>query len=164
MPRLIKNGQLEADNWQRLSTSDDQESVDISSDNWILPAATFLELKNSGQDMTRYAVLLPLDTAEETLGEFTDSPLICIDFHSFMDGRGFTLGRSLREHLDYQGELRATGNFIQDQLYYLARCGFNSFELGEAISVDSALTSLKDFSISYQAAIDEPQPLFRRRK
>ena len=49
------------------------------------------------------------------------------------------------------------------QRTYLQRCGFNAFEMADEAQLESALESLADFSESYQAAIDQPQPLFRRR-
>ena len=89
--------------------------------------------------------------------------LIIIDFTSFMDGRGFSHARDLRER-GYTGELRASGNFIVDQLHYLQRCGFDSFELGDTVDLEDALSQLKVFDEHYQGAIDEPQPLFKRRR
>jgi len=52
---------------------------------------------------------------------------------------------------------------IRDQLSYLVRVGFNAFELPEHYDAEDALNSLKDFSESYQVAVDQPVPLFRRR-
>jgi len=88
--------------------------------------------------------------------------LIAVNFTAFMDGRGFSYGRELREQ-GYTGELRAVGNFIPDQLHYLQRCGFDSFELSDDIQLDDALARLGAFDEHYQAAMDEPQPLLRRR-
>ncbi|MGH8484565.1 MAG: DUF934 domain-containing protein, partial [Pseudomonas sp.] len=47
--------------------------------------------------------------------------------------------------------------------FYLKRCGFDAFALRADKDPVEALESLKDFSVTYQAATDEPQPLFRRR-
>jgi uncharacterized protein (DUF934 family) len=63
----------------------------------------------------------------------------------------------------YDGELRACGHFIRDQLCYLQRCGFNSFEFATEENLDEALGSLKDFSEYYQASANQSLPLFRRR-
>jgi uncharacterized protein (DUF934 family) len=88
--------------------------------------------------------------------------LVVINFPVFTDGRGFSYARELRER-GYRGELRASGNFIRDQLTYLQRCGFNAFRMADEEQLASALDSLADFSESYQAAPDQPLPLFRRR-
>jgi uncharacterized protein (DUF934 family) len=89
-------------------------------------------------------------------------PLVAINFPTFMDGRGFSYARELRER-GFRGELRATGRFIRDQLAYLARCGFDAFEMEDASELEEALASLNDFSEFYQASAAQPQPLFRRR-
>ena len=89
--------------------------------------------------------------------------LIAIEFPSFMDGRGFSLAQKLCTHPNFKGELRACGNFMLDQLHYLKRCGFSSFELGDDADLETARTTLNAFSEHYQAACDESQPLYRRR-
>jgi len=90
--------------------------------------------------------------------------LVAINFPGFTDGRGFSIARLLRERCGYQGDIRAVGDVMQDQLFYLTRCGFTSFALKEGKNIEQALTSLKPFSESYQAGVDQPQPLFRRRQ
>ena len=60
--------------------------------------------------------------------------------------------------------MRAIGDIQRDQLCYLARCGFNAFALREGEDVDVALTAFADFSERYQASVDQPLPLFRRRE
>ncbi len=88
--------------------------------------------------------------------------LICVEFPKFTDGRGYTIGRLLRDRYEYRGELRAVGQVLQDQLFYMARCGYDSFQLAPGKSLDKALSAFADFSVTYQAAADEPQPVFRR--
>ena len=78
-------------------------------------------------------------------------PVIAIDFPLFMDGRGFSYGRTLREHFGYKGEVRAIGQFIRDQLYYLSRCGFDAYAI-ETTEPEKAIESLNDFSSSYSAS------------
>ncbi len=76
--------------------------------------------------------------------------LIAVRFADFNDGRGFSVGRKLRD-AGYRGELRATGSFIRDQLHYLSRCGFDGFALEEDLSQEDVHASLTEFSFSYQA-------------
>ena len=52
---------------------------------------------------------------------------------------------------------------LHDQLFYMQRCGINAFALKDGKDIESALAGFKVFSERYQAAVDEPQPLFRRR-
>jgi uncharacterized protein (DUF934 family) len=80
-----------------------------------------------------------------------------------MDGRGFSVARLLRERYGFTGELRASGGVIRDQLCYLQRCGFSSFDLDADINIEAAVESLNDFSEGYQISVDLPTPLFRRR-
>ena len=61
------------------------------------------------------------------------------------------------------GELRAVGWVLRDQLYYLERCGFNAFELKPGKPLESALEAFGEFSATYQAATDDPRPIYRRR-
>ena len=101
------------------------------------------------------------DEAVELVGhEANLFPLIAVNFPAFTDGRGFSIGRLLRERYSFNGQLRAIGNPIQDQLFYLKRCGFKSFDLKEGADLESALSSFNDFDESYQGAIVPPEPLF----
>jgi uncharacterized protein (DUF934 family) len=52
---------------------------------------------------------------------------------------------------------------LRDQLFYMHRCGFDAFAIRADKDPYEALEGLKDFSVTYQAATDEPLPLFRRR-
>lgn len=86
-----------------------------------------------------------------------------VRFPKFTDGRGYSLARLLRERLGYRGELRAVGDVQRDQLYYLSRVGFDAFLLREGEDPEAALAALGDFSEAYQASVERPLPLFRRR-
>lgn len=88
---------------------------------------------------------------------------VVIDFPQFTDGRGYSTARLLRERYGFKGEIRATGDVLRDNLFYLSRCGFDSFVLRDQKNQDEALTRLSDFSDGYQASVERPQPLFRRR-
>ena len=86
-----------------------------------------------------------------------------VHFPKFGDGRGFSIGRLLRERYGYSGELRAVGHITRDHLFFLESCGFDAFELREGEDPHAALAAFDDFSESYQASPKRPQPLFRRR-
>lgn len=87
---------------------------------------------------------------------------VAVAFPKFTDGRGYSSARLLRDRLGYTGELRAIGDVLPDQVFYMRRVGFDAFELAEGKSPDTALAQLQEFSIRYQAAADTDQPLFRR--
>jgi uncharacterized protein (DUF934 family) len=86
-----------------------------------------------------------------------------VNFPSLTDGRGYSIARLLRERYGYVGELRAVGDVQRDQLFNLARCGFDAFLLRKDEDADGALAALEEFSEAYQASVERPQPLFRRR-
>jgi len=52
---------------------------------------------------------------------------------------------------------------LHDQLFLMARCGFDAFALKEGKDVAKAVAAFETFKVPYQAAVDQPQPLFRRR-
>ena len=86
-----------------------------------------------------------------------------VHFPKFGDGRGFSIGRLLRERYGYKGELRAVGPLTRDHLFFLESCGFDAFELRDGEDPHAALAAFDDFSEAYQASPARPLPLFRRR-
>lgn len=89
--------------------------------------------------------------------------LIVLDFPKFSDGRAYSQARLLRGRMGYRGELRATGGVLQDQIAFMLRCGFNSFEseqkgFGEALARARTL-----FSVVYQPTEDGRAPASRLR-
>lgn len=108
---------------------------------------------------------LRIDPEDDLLQVITHLPkaqLVAINFPKFGDGRGYSKARLLRERFHWTGELRAVGEVLADQLFYMLRCGFDSFELLDGKNVEHALRSMRDFSVTYQGATDDPRPLFRR--
>ncbi|MFY9315035.1 MAG: DUF934 domain-containing protein [Burkholderiales bacterium] len=108
-------------------------------------------------------VLQPEDDPRALAGRLPGLKAVAVNFPKYADGRGYSLGRLLRERYGYQGELRAIGVVARDQLQLLARCGFDSFQLRDGEDAVEALKGLDDFSEAYQASAAQPLPLFRRR-
>ncbi len=158
MPKLVKNGSVQDDAWE-VVVSDEAPS---SGKQQLLPLAQFLELAES--DKLNYldtGCWLKSDDDIELLAPYIKRLcVIGIHFETFMDGRSFSQARTIREHLDYEGELRAIGAYIQDQMFYLSRCGIDAFVVAEDADFESIHESLNDFNESYQAAYDEAQPYF----
>lgn len=100
-----------------------------------------------------------LDAITPILGRLS---LIALTFAKFTDGRAYSQARLLRERFGFRGELRAVGHVLPDQLFYMTRCGFDAFELEPTKDPKTALRCLHDFSVRYQPAADEQQPLWRR--
>lgn len=159
--RIIKNQQIVDDSYITLA---DDAAVPGTGD-IIVSLPRFLRersalLARSGS----LGVRLPSDTPPEDLAPLLSQlSLIAIEFPKFGDGRGYTTARILRERLKFAGELRAVGNVLRDQMFYMQRCGFNAFELTSGKSLESALGAFTEFSVTYQAAADDPRPLYRRR-
>ncbi|MGD9953167.1 MAG: DUF934 domain-containing protein [Burkholderiales bacterium] len=86
-----------------------------------------------------------------------------VHFPKLTDGRGYSIARLLRERFGFRGELRAVGDVQRDQLFYLSRVGFDAFLLRDGEHAAEALAALQDFSEAYQASVERPLPLFRRR-
>lgn len=108
-------------------------------------------------------LLTTADSLEEIVGHLDQLSLIAIEFPQFTDGRGHSMARLLRERHGFKGEIRAVGEVLRDTLFYLSRCGFDSFMLNDDSTLQEALESLSYFSDGYQASVERPQPLFRRR-
>ena len=160
-PSLIINEAVAEDQWQLIR---DENNTAIPSDTRVIVPLTLWQTSPTLQQRDDVGLLLPntVELTQVTI-DYTSLPLIAIDFPVFMDGRGFSIARLLRERYQYTGELRAVGHIIRDQLCYLKRCGFNAFCLNEDVDLNHAITSLTDFTEAYQSAADERQPLFRRR-
>jgi uncharacterized protein (DUF934 family) len=84
--------------------------------------------------------------------------LIVLDFPKFSDGRAYSQARLLRGRLGYAGELRATGNVLQDQLPFMLRCGFDSFESEQKGFAEALAKARTLFSVVYQPAEDDRAP------
>jgi uncharacterized protein (DUF934 family) len=89
--------------------------------------------------------------------------LIVLNFPKFSDGRAYSQARLLRGRLGYTGELRATGGVLQDQLPFMLRCGFDSFESDQKGFGEALARARKLFSVVYQPAEDERVPASRLR-
>ena len=161
---IIKDGEVIVDQWQLISECDDTSTTNIPSGHAIVPLAIW-QAQPALQTRDDIGVWLQNDVdIAEIADDISKLPLIAIEFPVFMDGRGFSLARLLRERYHYQGEIRAIGHPIRDQLCYLKRCGFNAFSfIDKDIDLNAALESLNDFTETYQTAVDTPSPLFRRR-
>jgi uncharacterized protein (DUF934 family) len=88
--------------------------------------------------------------------------VVALEFGQFKDGRAFSLARLLRERYGYQGQIRAVGDVLRDQIFFMRRCGIDAFELRADRSAEDALDAFGEISVTYQAAADDRRPLFRR--
>ena len=167
MPKIILDGAIVDDQWIVLSEADSALLPSINEAPHLIVPLKIWQAKRE-EVLARGGQLgLLLEGTDEPEALAADVPLfdvIAINFAKFTDGRGYSLGRLLRERYGFRKELRAVGDVLQDQLFYLKRSGFNAFAIRADKNIEAALKSLNDFSETYQGAWDQPLPLFKRRQ
>jgi len=163
MSQLIKGRTVVADTWALLR--DVATPTDVPAAGPVLVSLA-LWREARAQLLARGDVgvwLAPDDAPEALAGDVARLPVIAIDFPQFSDGRGYSTARLLRERYDYRGELRAVGDVLRDQLFYLRQVGFDAFLVRPDRAAEEALQGLSDFDGSYAATAEERRPRFRRR-
>ncbi|WP_036303364.1 DUF934 domain-containing protein [Methylotenera sp. L2L1] len=103
-----------------------------------------------------------LENLTQQQADLNALPIIAIFVERFADGRIFSLGNLLRTRFGFKNELRAFGDVLRDQLFFLKRSGFTSYLVRADRSAQEAIASLTDFTKPYQGAVDEPRPVFKR--
>jgi len=150
---LIKNGIETTDDW--ILVADDAElpadgKAVVSLKRWQEQKAQ-LEQRNAPLGLS-----LPNTAAPEELnGDVHRFALIALNFPKFSDGRAYSQARVLREHLGYQGELRATGQVLRDQLLYMHRAGFDAFEINRPDAEKVFKAALQEMTVFYQPTSDD---------
>jgi len=81
--------------------------------------------------------------------------LVILEFPKFQDGRAMSQARLLRERHRFAGEIRAVGNVLYDQLAFMHRCGFDSFEIADETQARRFAEAIAAISLVYQPAADE---------
>ncbi len=165
MRKIIKDKAIVNDDWNVLKLADGEtaDAVAVPAGKQIVPLAVWLAQKTTLAARADIGVWLASDERPEQLKEDAKSlPLIAVDFPNFADGRGYSIAFNLRARVGFDGELRAIGDVLRDQLFYMSRVGFNAFATREDRSIDDALKGLTDFSDVYQTSWDQKTPLFRR--
>ena len=166
MQTLIKKGSVALDSWTLLREASGPEILEIIEGKDLIVPMKFWNLYKT--DIEHYSgnITVWLDS-HEFIDEIKDHlhsfPLIALNFAVFADGRPYTAARELRQNLNYCGEIRAIGDVLRDQIFYMSQCGFDSFLLRHDQDPDSCIGALTDFKTNYQGTVPEPTPLFRRR-
>lgn len=145
--QIIKDRQIIEDNYCYISDDENLSSgnISVSLARWQQEKAQLL--KHNGKVGLRLNFDDNVDLISDDLN---DIPLIELSFSFFGDGRLFSRAKLLRSRFNYQGEIRAVGNFIVDQIFYLSKVGVNAFQLNNPEQLPVALKTLDDFSVSYQ--------------
>ena len=103
-----------------------------------------------------------LETLHAALPDLNKLPMIAVHVQRFADGRIFSLGALLRTRYGFKNQLRAFGDVLRDQLFFLKRSGFDSYIVRADRSAEEAIASLNDFTKPYQGAVDIAKPAFVR--
>ncbi len=162
---IIKNKTVVADDWTvlRLQENATADNVNVGHGKIIIPLKVWLAQQATLRGRADLGVWLACNETLEELGyDLEHFGVIAIDFPIFADGRGYSLAYRLRARWGYRGELRAIGDVLRDQLFYLQRVGFDAFAPRPDRNIHDALKGLSDFSERYQTSWDEPLPLSRR--
>ena len=142
MPRrLLRDAQIVVDEWRYVA-----EAAGYAAAPLIVTLAQWQQERDTW--LARGAppggcALARAQAWSKSLRIFAHFSLIAAEFPGPAEGRGYTQARQLREQWEFTGELRATGYVRRDQLFFMARCGFNSFELPD-IDMEGALCGILD--------------------
>ncbi len=148
---LIKNGTVASDPY-----------TDVA-DDAVLPAGPVivsLQRFRAERDgllarNTPVGVRLAPDQSPEALGGDLDRlPLVVLEFAKFRDGRPLSWARLLRTRLKFTGEIRATGDFLYDQIAFMVRVGFDAFELPASVTPALFQRALGEMTLVYQPSTD----------
>jgi len=107
-------------------------------------------------------LLTATDELEALAPQLNSLRYIVIEFAKIGEGRGYSQARLLRQRYGYRHELRARGALKRDQLVFLARCGFDAFDLDPSEDLPASLAALDSFSVAYQDGYDSLLHLRRR--
>ncbi len=163
MPDVIRNGAVVADDWQVLRPSPETPAVALPGGRVLVPLAVWLARREEFTDRGDVGVWLgPADDPAQLAPWLGQLPLVAIDFPKFTDGRGYSSAYLLRARYGYRGELRAIGDVLPDQLFYLRRVGFDAYAVRADKDIRRALQTLRAFSDAYQGSWDNALPAFRR--
>ncbi len=154
---LLRDGQITQDTWTALDDADELpgEGDVIVSYERLQKDAGLLAARKGRTGVTIENSFDP----GELEAHLAHLELIALDFPAFTDGRAYSQARQLRTKHGFRGELRATGNVLADQAAFLARVGFDSFEINAAQSIDVWNKAVGSMSVAYQRGYDGKQAI-----
>src|ERR1044071_4889011 len=159
MRRLIKQRDIVVDEWRYADEDPLGRERAL-----ILPFARWKEERERWWlwDGKLGVRLGPTDPVAALEHDFLRVALVALEFGGLAEGRGYSQAQLLRKRYKFTGELRAVGKIQRDQLFYMARCGFDAFELPQDADLKAALAAFDTFSVAYQPAVDHGLELQRR--
>ena len=148
---LIKNGTFAEDHFQTVA-----DDAPMPANGTIVSLARFQ--KDHESLLARNAPLgvrLQSSESPEALGDDVHRlSVVVLEFPKFRDGRAFSWARMLRTRLKYEGEIRATGHFLYDQLAFMKRVGIDAFEVRENLTLAEIERAMGEMRYVYQPSVD----------
>ena len=164
MQRIIKNNEVVDETWHLLPKDFNIDEIS-NCDDLIVPLqlwrehSRMLKARDGG-----LGVWLDADEEAEEIGEDVDQfQVIALNFPAFTDGRNYSNARLLRDRYGFKGELRAIGDVLRDQLFYMHRCGFDAFEPADGSTPEQWMAAAVRFRHVYQRGADDREPAFIER-
>ncbi len=147
MRRILRQREVVTDDWSHFG----EDAADSAA--LIIPLA---ELRKDPQRWWQWrgrlgVRLSSVDRVEELAELLPRLDLVAVEFPAAGDGRGYSTARLLRESLLFRGELRAVGVGVRrDQVFLLARCGFDALELPADEDTEAMRRALDRYDVAYQ--------------
>jgi uncharacterized protein (DUF934 family) len=145
--QLIKNKAITQDDWAFVADDDA-----LTSDYNIVSLARWEKERDTlVQHSSHLGLRLESDVIiEDIANDLANFQLIDLFFPAFTDGRAFTHARLLRSRYGFTDDVRVSGDFMRDQVFYLNRVGVSSFVLNDQDNAQQVIQSMDDFSITVQ--------------
>jgi len=149
--QVIKDKQIIANTWTYLADDEPLLTGDVcvSVQRWLQDKSALLA--HEGKIGVR---ITSTDAAADLANDLQHIELIELNFPAFADGRLFSQAWLLRERYHYHGEIRATGNYLPDQVFYLSRVGVNAFSPSRVEDITTTLAGLNTFTVKYQPSVN----------
>ncbi len=150
---LIRHGERVVDPW--IGIADDEQHllygpIIVSLARW---RAEREKLIATGQPLG--IRLASHHTAGDIAADLEHLNLVAVEFPAIADGRGYTVGRMLRERYGFRGEIRAVGPLVRDVFAFLVRSGFDAVEARDETEAEAWDEAVGAITVTYQ-----PQPGF----
>jgi uncharacterized protein (DUF934 family) len=149
MRKLIKQREIVTDTWRYVEEDVNATAVIVPLTQWQAERESLLA---SGKKIG--VKLAATDKVEALAQDASKLALIALHFGGMGEGRGYSQAHILRRRYGFTGELRAMGKVQRDQLFCMARCGIDAYELPEGADLNVALTAFDDYTVAYQPGID----------
>lgn len=149
---LIKNGAVINDEWLLIHQQDGNPPLVIADAPILVSLPVWETCRNQLETHLGIGIWLePDNRLESIIPDLPRFAVIAINFPRFSDGRPYSLAYTLRRRHQFKGELRAVGDVLHDQLFYMSQVGFDAFALRSDQNPDFALESaFASFSGTYQ--------------